>query len=233
MSHYYFQHEEMEVFVRQSRLIEAMEFVRAIIDAFAGSRIPLPGGSLRSYASSGLPRNWKRCAAPSFFTIRSFPSHPPRGSADLDGELDAEPYFSISFFTYDPPAGPRPLLRAVLVPCPQLKSSVRSAPALGQTFSVAIRRYRAALSGDGEIPDAMHAERPERRVSQYLYRARPQPPTEGIGAWNARCEFLEDAERGHMSAAFKSLAALALAIALLAPNPAFAQSNLSPGFAAG
>ena len=35
-----------------------------------------------------------------------------------------------------------------------------------------------------------------------------------------------------MSAAFKSLAALALAIALLASNPALAQSNLSPGFAA-
>ena len=106
MSHYYFQHEEMEVFVRQSRLIEAVEFVRAIIDAFAGSRIPLPEGVIEKLRKLGLAEELETLRGSFFFHYPIFFRRIlPEEALISMASSTPEPYFSISFFAYDPPEG--------------------------------------------------------------------------------------------------------------------------------
>ena len=41
MGHHYFRHEEMELFVAQSRIADAVQLVRAVIEAFAGTSEPM------------------------------------------------------------------------------------------------------------------------------------------------------------------------------------------------
>ena len=104
LHHHLFRHEEMEVFVRELRLAEAVELVRAILTAFAAAGDPIPADVAQKLRSVGLldqleaGRGTFVCHYPLFFrrvmpddTLVSMTSSAP------------EPYYSMSFFTYDPP----------------------------------------------------------------------------------------------------------------------------------
>lgn len=105
LAHYYFRHEEMEVFVPQSKLAQAFEVVRAVVNAFADSNEPMPAKVADSLRSIGLlaqvdGHRGSFCFHYPIFFRRVM----PEDGLIAMGSSAAEPYFTISFFTFDPPA---------------------------------------------------------------------------------------------------------------------------------
>jgi L-gulono-1,4-lactone dehydrogenase len=103
LKHYYFRHEEMELFVRQSDFARAMAFVRFATEAFAGDDAPLPD-AFASLGETGLMAELARLRGSythhyPIFCRRVLPEETLVSMASSAGE----PYMSVSIFTYCAP----------------------------------------------------------------------------------------------------------------------------------
>ncbi len=104
MRHDLFRHEEMEIFVRERDLARALRFAQAAVRFFAGDSTGFPDEFKDAIETSGL-------AATLADKKRSYVLHYPvycRRVLPEDTLMSMatsadEPWFSISFFTYDPP----------------------------------------------------------------------------------------------------------------------------------
>jgi hypothetical protein len=101
LGHYYFQHEEMELFVGESVLAEALEILRYATDVFAGEP-GVPSARIRErLEAQGLHEELLACRGSHTqhypFFIRRLP---PEDALVSMGSSITEPLYSISVFTY-------------------------------------------------------------------------------------------------------------------------------------
>jgi L-gulono-1,4-lactone dehydrogenase len=103
MRHDLFRHEEMEVFVRERDLARALRFAQAAVRLFAGDSSGFPDEFKDAIGKSGLTstladRKHSYVLHYPVYCRRVLPEDTLISMASGD-----EPWFSISFFTYDPP----------------------------------------------------------------------------------------------------------------------------------
>lgn len=104
LGHHYFRHEEMELFVHESRLEEAAEIIRCVIEVFAASRGSVSENVQRGLVEMGLGDE------PLLMPGRYVHHYPvifrrvlPDDTLVSMSASMTGPIYSISFFTYDPP----------------------------------------------------------------------------------------------------------------------------------
>jgi hypothetical protein len=103
MRHDLFRHEEMEIFVRERDLARALRFAQAAVGFFAGDSAGFPDEFNDAIETSGLAPTLaekKRSYVLHYpvYCRRVLPEDTLMSMASGD-----EPWFSVSFFTYDPP----------------------------------------------------------------------------------------------------------------------------------
>jgi len=104
LKHHYFRHEEMEIFVPESRLAQAVDVLRAATEVFAGETTAVPEAIAAKLREHGLHDELVRHAG-------SYVQHYPfffrrvlRDDTLISMTSGAtEPYYTISVFTYLPP----------------------------------------------------------------------------------------------------------------------------------
>ena len=104
LGHHYFRHEEMEMFLPQSRLEEAVQVLRAATDVFAGEATPVPEAvatklNLHNLHGELIRHTGSYVHHYPFFFRRILPED---ALISMTGGAE-EPYFSVSVFTYLPP----------------------------------------------------------------------------------------------------------------------------------
>lgn len=104
MKHHLFRHEEMELFVPESKVTEAFDLLRAAISMFAGTWATLPGPLERSLQEAGVHQELvqKRGSYVHHYPIL-FRRVLPEDTLISMTSTSAEPWFSISLFTYYAP----------------------------------------------------------------------------------------------------------------------------------
>jgi len=104
LKHHYFRHEEMEIFVPESRLAEAVEVLRATTDVFAGEATSVPEGIAARLNQHGLSDDLMRYAGTYVQHYPFFFRRILRDETLISMTSGAtEPFYSISVFTYLPP----------------------------------------------------------------------------------------------------------------------------------
>ena len=135
MRHDLFRHEEMEVFVRERDLARALRFAQAAIRFFAGDSAGFPDEFKDAIEKSGL-------AATLAEKKRSYVLHypvycrrvlPEDTLISMAASAD-EPWFSISFFTYDPPHKREPYYALCLFIAQTLRQLADVRPHWGKHF---------------------------------------------------------------------------------------------------
>ena len=102
VKHHYFRHEEMELFVGESRLTEAVEVLRRVTEMFAGSAKTVPAHVEQQLRAIGLydellaHRGHYAQHYPFFFRRVT-----PEDTLVSMAASMTEPSYSISIFTYD------------------------------------------------------------------------------------------------------------------------------------
>jgi FAD/FMN-containing dehydrogenase len=109
LGHYYFQHEEMELFVPESRLKEAVELLRAATTVFAGDAVAVPEDietrlNLHKLYGELIRNTGSYVQHYPFFFRRVLPEETLISMASGA----TEPYYSISVFTYLAPEQRQP-----------------------------------------------------------------------------------------------------------------------------
>jgi hypothetical protein len=101
MQHHLFRHEEMELFVRQSDLEPAMEFLRHATEVFDGADKPLPATFAERLAGTGLAAELARLRGSYTHHYPLFCRRvmPEETLVSMGSSID-EPHISISIFTY-------------------------------------------------------------------------------------------------------------------------------------
>jgi len=101
--HYLFHHEEMEIFVSESDLPRALQFLRASINHFAGLDASWPAETLTGLTEAGLDRilKAKRGSYTHHYPLACRRVLPDETMISMTADAP-EPMFSISVFTYDP-----------------------------------------------------------------------------------------------------------------------------------
>ena len=103
MRHDLFRHEEMEVFVPRSRLVEAASLVRGAIEMFAGAASP-PADLEAMLRKAGLYDDLMQHRGMYLHHYPLFFRHVlPDDTLVSMTSASSEPWYSISFFTYDSP----------------------------------------------------------------------------------------------------------------------------------
>jgi hypothetical protein len=105
MHHDYFRHEEMELFVRESKLAGAVEVLRSVIEVFSGSDRTVPSDVEQQLRAIGaydelLAHRGRYVLHYPLFFRKVLPDE----TLVSMGASMTEPSYSISIFTYDPPA---------------------------------------------------------------------------------------------------------------------------------
>jgi hypothetical protein len=104
LGHHYFQHEEMELFVPESKLEETVEFLRTAIIVFASADATLPFDIQQRLNAVGLEHEPIRGMGPYLHHyVLSFRRVLPEDTLVSMGAAIEEPSYSISLFTYDRP----------------------------------------------------------------------------------------------------------------------------------
>lgn len=109
LGHHYFRHEEMEVFVDESRLAEAAEIIRCAIEVFAAKRASIPDEVKQRVSDLGLGGELLKHRGrfvhhyPIIFR-RVLPDDTMMSMA----ASTSGPVYSISLFSYDPPGNREP-----------------------------------------------------------------------------------------------------------------------------
>jgi hypothetical protein len=105
LGHHYFRHEEMELFVPESRLAEALQVLRHATEVFAGEQTPPPADIKARLEMHGLYAELLQARGSYVqhypFSIRRLLAEDALVSM---GSSIVEPLFSISVFTYERPA---------------------------------------------------------------------------------------------------------------------------------
>ena len=104
VKHHYFRHEEMELFVGESRLSDAVEIVRSVTELFAGSAKEVPAGIEQRLRAIGL---YDELLAHRGGYVQHYPFFfrrvmPEETLVSMAASM-TEPSYSISVFTYDRP----------------------------------------------------------------------------------------------------------------------------------
>lgn len=102
--HDLFRHEEMELFVKETDLALALRFLRATVEFFAGTASAFPDEYKAAIAKSGVA---EALAAKKGSFVLHYPLFCRRVLPEdtlISMAAGTEPLFSISIFTYDPPA---------------------------------------------------------------------------------------------------------------------------------
>jgi L-gulono-1,4-lactone dehydrogenase len=104
LRHDYFRHEEMEIFVRESRLEEAIPLLRGAVEVFAGNAEAIPHKEQERLKAIGV---LDELLAHRGRYVHHYPlvfrrMLPEDTLVSMAASLD-EPIYSISLFTYDPP----------------------------------------------------------------------------------------------------------------------------------
>jgi L-gulonolactone oxidase len=104
LKHHYFRHEEMEIFVPEPRLAEAVEVLRAATDVFSGETTSVPAAIAAKLQQHGLYDELVRHAGT---YVQHYPFFFRRVLRDetlisMASGADA-PFYSLSVFTYLPP----------------------------------------------------------------------------------------------------------------------------------
>jgi L-gulono-1,4-lactone dehydrogenase len=104
MKHHLFQHEEMELFVPESKVTEAFELLKNAITMFGGTWATLPGSLERGLHAAGLHQELvqKRGSYVHHYPIL-FRRVLPEDTLISMASTSSEPWFSISLFTYYAP----------------------------------------------------------------------------------------------------------------------------------
>jgi hypothetical protein len=109
LGHDYFRHEEMEIFVRESRLDEATKVLRGAVEAFAGNAAAIPSDAQQRLKEIGvldeLLAHRGRYVHHYPLTFRRI--LPEDTLISMAASVD-EPIYSVSLFTYDPPGRREP-----------------------------------------------------------------------------------------------------------------------------
>ena len=104
MGHHYFRHEEMELFVPESSLAEALDVLRYATEVFAGEGAAPPARVTAALDTHALHASLQRCRGLHVqhypFSIRRLL---PEDALISMGSSVAEPWYSISVFTYHGP----------------------------------------------------------------------------------------------------------------------------------
>jgi FAD/FMN-containing dehydrogenase len=104
LKHHYFRHEEMEIFVPEPRLAEAVDLLRAATDVFAGEATSVPEAIAAKLNQHGLSDELMRHAGTYVQHYPFFFRRVLRDEALISMASGARaPYYSISVFTYLPP----------------------------------------------------------------------------------------------------------------------------------
>jgi L-gulono-1,4-lactone dehydrogenase len=104
LEHHYFRHEEMEVFVKESDLAEVVELVQTVVATFAGDGM-VPADIDEKLRALGLGEELARMRGSYALAYPIvFRRVMPEDALVSMGSSAAEPYYSMSFFTYDAPA---------------------------------------------------------------------------------------------------------------------------------
>jgi L-gulono-1,4-lactone dehydrogenase len=106
LGHHYFRHEEMELFVPESRLAAALDVLRCATELFAGGGDALDGGTKAQLQAHGLyeelaHRRGTYVQHYPFFIRRLL----PEDALVSMGSSASEPLYSVSVFTYSRPHG--------------------------------------------------------------------------------------------------------------------------------
>jgi L-gulono-1,4-lactone dehydrogenase len=105
LKHHYFRHEEMEIFVPESRLAEAVDVLRAATEVFAGETTSVPEPLAAKLNQHGLYDELIRRAGAYVQHYPFFFRRVLRDETLISMTSGAtEPFYSISVFTYLPPA---------------------------------------------------------------------------------------------------------------------------------
>ncbi len=104
VKHHYFRHEEMELFVGESRLADAVEILRSVTELFAGSAKAVPAGIEQRLRAIGL---YDELLAHRGEYVQHYPFFfrrvmPEETLVSMAASM-TEPSYSISVFTYDRP----------------------------------------------------------------------------------------------------------------------------------
>jgi hypothetical protein len=101
MKHYYFRHEEMELFVRQSDFERAMEFLRHVIEVVDGADTPMPAEFAEKLGGTGLAAELARLRGSYTHHYPVFCRRvlPDETLVSMGSSTD-EPHISVSIFTY-------------------------------------------------------------------------------------------------------------------------------------
>jgi len=102
--HYLFRHEEMEIFVRESELGQAIQFVRAAIELFAGIEVAFPSEFLPAIKQADLEKEMRdlRGSYTHHYPLFCRRILPDETMISMTASCE-QPMYSISIFTYDPP----------------------------------------------------------------------------------------------------------------------------------
>jgi len=109
LRHELYRHEEMEMFVRESRIVEAAALLRSVLEIFAGDAASLPGAIERSLREAGFYDELMRLRGS---YVHHYPIvfrrvHPDDTLISMTGSSD-EAWFSCSLFTYFAPRKRQP-----------------------------------------------------------------------------------------------------------------------------
>jgi hypothetical protein len=109
LGHHYFRHEEMEIFIGESRLAEAVFVLRCAIEAFAGNSAAISSKDEQRLKDIGL---LDELLAHRGHYVHHYPltfrRMLPEDTLISMGASVNEPIYSVSLFTYDPPARREP-----------------------------------------------------------------------------------------------------------------------------